>query len=339
MEPTPQITPNGVIDARRLKALAAHLGFTACGIAPATPVDDTTADTLRHWIAEGHNGTMHYMANHTHLRLDPTQLLPAARSIIAVALNYYPQQQLTPTQYQFAYYAYGTDYHDAVKNRLRTLAAHLHPDFTPTTSTPNAHTPATPTTHTDTPPYLICCDTKPLLERHWAWRAGLGWTGKNTNLIIPNAGSYFFLGEIITTLPADHYDTPLPSRCGTCDHCLRACPTGALCRPHHLDARRCLSYLTIEHRGDIPPHLHTALGTTIYGCDRCQQACPHNRSARPTTIPEFTPSPQFLAMQPADWQHLTPDTYRQLFRHSAVKRAKYDGLMRNIACATPPSAT
>ncbi len=287
------------------------------------PVDDDCARSFRQWLKEGHHAGMQYMANHLELRLNPLLLLPAAQSILVVALNYFPRQPLNKSQYQFAYYAYGQDYHDVVRSKLRNLLQACHPH--------NADTEPSDS--------RVCCDTAPLLERYWAWKAGLGWIGKNTQLILPKAGSYFFIGAIITTHPFDHYDNPQPSRCGSCTRCLQACPTSAIGHSRdsfpQLDANRCLSYLTIENRHDIPTDSATHMGNTIYGCDRCQQACPHNRHATPNTTPELQPTDHFLAMQPDDWQHLTPDTYRQLFRHSAVKRAKYEGLMRNIQAIHP----
>lgn len=291
-----------------LKAEALRLGFSACGIAPADRVDTHTARIFHQWLAEGRQADMHYLENHEPLRLDPRLLFPGAQSVICVALNYYPRQSLRPDQLQFAYYAYGRDYHDVMREKLSLLANAVLADGT----------------------FRICCDTAPILDRYWAWRAGLGWIGKNSNLILPHLGSYFFLGEILSTAPSDHYDQPLPNHCGTCHRCVDACPTGALRADAPIDARRCLSYLTIENRGPIPPEAAQQMGNTIYGCDRCQQACPHNRFALPTSEDNFTPSSAFLTMTPADWHTLTPERYRELFRGSAVKRAKYEGLMRNI---------
>lgn len=174
------------------------------------------------------------------------------------------------------------------------------------------------------------CDTAPVSERYWAWRAGLGFIGKNTLLIIPHKGSYFFLGELFLTSPYDSYDSPLGNKCGRCTRCMDACPGGALYAPFRMDARRCLSYLTIENRDALPPGTAAEMDHCIYGCDRCQMACPHNRFAVPTTIPELQPRPALLAMTRDDWRHLTYEQYLELFRHSAVKRAKYEGLMRNI---------
>ena len=175
------------------------------------------------------------------------------------------------------------------------------------------------------------CDTAPVMERYWACQAGIGWKGKNQQLIIPKAGSAFFLGELFLNVETE-YDAPIENRCGTCRKCIEACPTGALSEENGLDARRCLSYLTIENRGEIPAEWSEKMGTTLYGCDRCQQACPHHRYAEPTEVDEFSPSAQFLAMKPTDWAQLTVEQYRQLFKGSAVKRAKYEGLVRNIRC-------
>lgn len=294
-----------------LKAEASRLGFSACGVARADRVDAATATVFRQWLADDRQGEMHYLENHEDLRFDPRLLFPGARSVVAVALNYFPRQRLRPGQYQFAYYAYGLDYHDVMRRRLSALAQAALPEGA----------------------FRVCCDTAPMLDRYWAWKAGLGWTGRNSCLILPHKGSYFFLGEILTTVEFDTYDTPMDDQCGTCDRCLRACPTHALRPDAPPDARRCLSYLTIENRGDIPADAARRMGTTIYGCDRCQLACPHNRQAQPTAVDDFAPSPDFLAMSPADWRALTPERYREIFRGSAVKRAKYDGLMRNIGAA------
>lgn len=310
-----------------LKAEARRLGFFACGIARACPVDEQVARDYREWIAQGGHADMHYLANNIDKRLDPTLLLEGAQSIIVVALNYAPARRIPDDQYQLAAYAYGKDYHDVMKQRLRQLSDALS-------------SMSTPLPLEGTGGRLLCVDTVPILERYWARQTGIGFIGRNHQLIIPGAGSMFFLGEIITTEVSDTYDEPMANRCGTCHNCLDACPTGALgrsfdARPtgaigHTFDARRCLSYQTIEHRGPLDADISDKLGTTIYGCDRCQQSCPWNRFATPTDIPELQPSEALLAMTRDDWRHLTVEQYRTLFKGSAVKRAKYEGLMRNI---------
>lgn len=292
---------------QKLKAEALRLGFSAFGAARTEPVDATNETAFLAWLGKGRQAGMEYMAGHLDKRLNPQLLFPEGRSILSVALNYYPARRLSADQLQFAYYAYGQDYHEVMKIRLRQLALLLG-DI----------------------PHKICCDTVPILDRYWAWRAGLGWIGKNTNLIIPHAGSYFFLGEIIVAADIDYYDEPLASHCGRCQRCLDACPAGALAAPCQLDASRCLSYLTIENRGALPGESAALMGRGVYGCDRCQQACPYNRFASPTAIEEFRPTDEFMQMTPDDWANLTIEQYRKLFKGSAVKRAKYEGLMRNI---------
>lgn len=303
-----------IIDTQRLKTEAKHLGFSACGVTPAIPVDSLVADAYRQWIGKGYQAEMGYLNNHVEKRFDPTLLVEGAQSVVSVALNYYPSELLdAERQYEFAWYAYGQDYHDVMKARLTALAETLLEGIEGEVN------------------YRVFCDTAPVLERYWAWRCGLGWIGKNTQLIIPHAGSSFFLGEIIFDRPFTAYDEPLPNRCGTCTRCLDACPTGALTGPCTLDARRCLSYLTIEYRGDtLPAEAARAMGNCIYGCDRCQQACPWMRFARPTGVAEFHPNPDFFSLSKEQLQHLTVEDYRRIFRGSAIKRAKYEGLMRNV---------
>ena len=231
----------------QLKAEARSLGFFACGIAKAEPVDVQVAAHYRQWIAQGGHADMHYLANNLDKRLDPTLLLEDARSIIVVALNYAPARRIPADEYQLAVYAYGRDYHDVLKDRIRQLI--LNSQFSILNS-------------------KIAIDTVPILERYWAQQAGLGFIGRNHQLIIPQAGSMFFLGEIITTAEFDHYDEPMPNRCGTCRRCIDACPTGAL--GEVFNSKKCLSYQTIENRGEIDEAAKDKIGNTIYGCDRCQ---------------------------------------------------------------------
>lgn len=259
---------------------------------------------------------MAYMSNYLDKRLDPRLLMDGARTVVSVALNYYPAAFQQADTYQFAWYAYGKDYHDVVKTKLAALQ-----EFIAARSSETDHIRA-------------FCDTAPLLERYWAWRAGLGWIGKHTQLILPHAGSCFFLGELLLTAEADVYDQPQPNRCGTCTRCLQACPTGALEVPFSLNSERCLSYLTIEHREAIPRAMAQEMGKKIYGCDDCLKACPWNRFSTPCRIPELQPSAAFLAMKRPDWQALSEQQYKTLFNGSAVKRAKYSGLMRNIHSIT-----
>lgn len=289
-----------------IKAEAKNLGFFACGIVKPTNVDNDTTTHLKHWLDNGDNADMNYMNNYTDKRLDPRLLMDGLKSIVCVALNYTPEKHIPTDEFQFAEYAYGKDYHDVVKTKLRTLADKFKFNN-----------------------YRVFCDSAPILERYWAVKAGLGWTGRNHQLIIPNAGSMFFLGELFIDIELE-YDKPQKNRCGKCHACIDNCPTHALSEDKELDANKCLSYLTIENRKDIPSFYKSKMGNTIYGCDRCQQVCPWNRFATPTQEKELQPSEAFLNMTKEQWFSLTEDEYRKLFKGSAVKRVKYAGLMRNI---------
>lgn len=291
---------------RNIKAKALRLGFSHVGVARADVVDDETSGYFRKWIASGKHAGMDYLANNTDKRLDPRLLMDGAKSILCVALNYHPDQLLGAEQYQFAYYAYGKDYHDVMKSKLHQLASDIG----------MVH-------------YRAFCDTAPILERYWAVKAGLGWIGRNRQLIIPHAGSFFFLGEIFSDMELI-CDSEQKSRCGNCHLCEEACPTAALQSAHDFDASRCLSYQTIENKGSIPEQYRKEMKEVIYGCDRCQKACPWNRFSSPTKIPELQPTGEFMSMTKQQMEMLSEDDYRRLFKGSAVKRAKYSGLMRNI---------
>lgn len=312
----------------KIKAEVSRLGFFVCGFARAEPVSEAMRRHYLGWLADGRNADMAYLGNNLDKRFDPRLLMPGVKTIVVVAQNYFPARRLPEGEPQIADYALGLDYHDIVKQKLRQLAATV-----------------------GIADYRAFVDTAPVLERYWAVRAGLGWIGKNQQLIIPHAGSEFFLGELFVTveLPPDE---PLPNRCGTCHRCVDACPTHALSLPAtcvegygditRFDARLCLSYQTIENRGELTVGAKAAMGDTFYGCDRCQRACPWNRFAKPSTEPLLQPREELLAMTRQKWENLTEEDYRRLFKGSAVKRAKYEGLMRNIkACltgeATPPT--
>lgn len=298
-----------------IKLTAERLGFSACGASPAGEVEGKYARSIKDNIVSGRIAGMKYLANNLEMRLDPRKLVEGTKSIISVALNYYPSEKMDPREYTIAYYAYGKDYHIVMKQRLYELFRLLKDEaaFGGAELSGRAF-----------------CDSAPACEKYWAWKAGIGFIGKNTLLIIPGKGSYFFLGELFINLEVDSYDSPVDDGCGDCDKCLRACPCGAISTPYVLDARKCLSYLTIENRGDLPNEAAAKMRNCIYGCDRCQRACPYNENASPTDVPEFKPAPQLLAMKRSDWEHLSEEEYCSLFRGSAVRRAKYSGLMRNI---------
>lgn len=307
-----QETPHRLLSTSLLKAKAHQLGFAACGVAPAEAMAEPYASRLRQWIAEGQHGEMDYLERQLEKRLDPRLVMEGAVSVVSVALNYFPKTSLSTESYQIARYAYGKDYHEVMRERLRQLMTALGLEE-----------------HIDGRPF---CDTAPIDERYWARRCGLGWIGRHTQLIIPRAGSHFFLGELLLKHPFDTYDSPIEKTfCGKCHRCITACPTAAL-DGERLDARRCLSYLTIEHRGDLPVETGKKMGNCMYGCDRCAEACPWNQFATATEVEEFHPSAALLAMSKDDWDNLTVEQYRTLFKGSAVKRAKYEGIVRNIHC-------
>ncbi len=310
-----------------IKAVALRLGFSAVGIAKAAPVDKGTEMALRRWLETKSEADMTYMADNTEKRIDPRLLVPGVQSIVSLAMNYAPARTIPEGEYQLAAYAYGKDYHDVMRTRMKELIANLY-------AVEKKASRLTLTKETYAANNARCfVDTAPVLERYWASKAGLGWMGKNHQLIIPRAGSMFFLGEVFLPYKVDVYDTPMPSRCGKCRRCLEACPTRAIRESKPFVAQRCLSYQLIENRSNLSSEACQAMGSTIYGCDRCQTACPWNRYATPNTELAFQPSSDLLAMRKEDWKRLTIEDYRRLFKGSAVKRAKYEGLMRNIRAA------
>lgn len=312
--------------ASKIKAEAQRLGFFACGIAKAAPVEKNVAEAYRKWLENGEEASMAYMTNYLEKRLNPALLVPGVRSIVSLAMNYAPAQQLPEGEYQLAAYALGQDYHDLMKQRLRELAVNIGAPmelFQKGKKSQSAD-------EKEETGWGIFCDTAPVLERYWAQKAGLGWVGRNHQLIIPHAGSMFFLGEVFLPFAVDVYDTPMQSRCGSCHRCIDACPTHAIIPDEDFHADRCLSYQLIENRGELSDEAKAAMGDTIYGCDRCQTACPWNRFATPNTEPALQPKPELLSMSKEAWHNLSVEDYRRLFKGSAVKRVKFDGLKRNI---------
>ena len=251
---------------------------------------------------------MAWAARHRDLRCDPSLLLEGARTVISLALNYYPARVQPQGAPRVAYYAYGRDYHEVIKKRLWEMARIIEQET-------GAKSRA-------------CVDSAPLRERYWAQRAGIGFLGLNNQLIISGKGSYFFLGVLLTTLELEP-DEPCDETCMQCGACERACPSGALHCGEPVDARRCLSCLTIEHKGDLPEWVRDVIGNRVYGCDECQKYCPHNSNAVGNTIAELQPSPEFLALTHEDILQMTQEQFSHVFSHSAVKRAKLAGLQRN----------
>lgn len=299
-----------------IKKLAADLGFEACGFAAAHKVSPEAQQRYDRWLADGRNDEMQWAARNCDVRSDPRLLVEGARTVISVALGYYQQERQPEGAMRVAMYALGQeDYHTAVKRRLFEIARLI----------------ADRTGHTS----RCFTDSAPLRERYWAQQAGIGFIGRNNTLIIPNRGSFFFLGEVVTTLELPP-DEPCQLSCGECGECVRHCPTGALNDPSTAaDARRCLSCLTIEHRGDLPSWVADAIGDHAYGCDECQLCCPHNRHARQCLSPELQPSPTVMHLTPEQVLTMTPADYRHAFAHSAIKRARLEMLQRNCRLASP----
>ncbi len=301
-----------------IKKQATALGFTFCGMARAEFLEEE-APHLEAWLQQGKHGTMGYMENHFDKRLDPTKLVEGAKSVITLGYNYFPEEDLAQDDnYKIAKYAYGEDYHFVIKRKLRTLLEYVQETIG------EVHGRA-------------FVDSAPVLERAWAKRSGTGWIGKNSLLLNKKQGSFFFLAELIVDLELA-YDGPVPDYCGTCTRCLDACPTNAITEPYVVDSNRCISYLTIELREAIPDSMQGQWADWIFGCDICQDVCPWNRHARPHQEPAFGPHPDLADMTKDDWHEITEETFRKVFKKSALKRAKLAGLRRNIAAVTVKSS-
>ncbi len=296
-----------------IKQKALELGFDACGIALAEYLN-AQRDRLTAWLVEGYHAKMSYMANHLEKRIDPRLLVPGAQSVVVVALNYYPGiSQPAGANYKIARYAYGRDYHPVMKEKLQQLADHL-------THIAGKHI------------FRIFTDSAPVLERAWAQQSGLGNYGKNACLIIPRKGSYFFLGELITSLKLEPDEAFQKDLCGKCTRCIEACPTQAIKAPGIIDSRKCISYLTIELKENMPEHYRGKCEGWIFGCDICQEACPHNQHAQTHNEPAFEPSTPIVSWHQTDWESLTKEGYTRYFKkgNSAIARVKYEKLMDNI---------
>lgn len=295
-----------------IKEEANRLGFSFVGIAKAAFMDEE-AKRLEDWLNQGMHGKMGYMENHFDKRVDPTQLVPGAKSVISLLYNYYtPKKQEDPDAPKISTYAYGKDYHHVIKRKLKDLLGFIQENIGEVQG-------------------RVFVDSAPVLERDWAKRAGNGWVGKNTMLIHPKAGSYFFLAEMILDLELA-YDGPIKDYCGTCTRCIDACPTEAIApEGYFMDGSKCISYFTIELKEAIPDSYKDKFENWMFGCDICQEVCPWNRFSTPHEEPEFEPHPSLLRMRKQEWEELTEEVFRSVFKKSAVKRTKYSGLMRNIS--------
>lgn len=294
-----------------IKSEARRLGFDYCGIARAEQLDED-ARRLEQWLHKGMHGGMHYMENYFDLRIDPRKLVPGAKSVITLLLNYYPDARQNDDAPRLSKYAYGEDYHDVIKKKLKELLERVNETIG------EVHGRG-------------FVDSAPVLERSWAQRSGAGWIGKNGNLIHKQAGSFFFIATLIVDLPLLYDDPFAKDYCGSCTRCLDACPTGALVEPGTVDGSRCISYYTIELKEQlIPEEMKGKFERWMFGCDICQDVCPWNRFARPTQEQAFAPLPEVLNFNTRDWEALTEEKFREIFRHSPLKRAKYAGIRRNL---------
>lgn len=297
---------------RILRNLALEQGFSLIGFSKAERLNEE-ADHLEKWLEQGHHGKMGYLENHFEKRVDPTKLVPGAKSVISLLYNYHTSEKQSDSQApKIASYAFGTDYHFVLKDKLKTILHQLSEEVGQIEG-------------------RCFVDSAPILERDWAARSGLGWIGKNTLLINPKAGSYFFLAELILDLEV-LVDGPILDHCGTCRRCIDACPTDAISNEGYiLDGSRCISYLTIELKEAIPEEFGGQMDQWMFGCDVCQQVCPWNRFAQNHNEPLFEPKRELLDKPNQEWLELTEEVFQNLFRKSAVKRTKYSGLKRNIA--------
>ena len=300
---------NGKKYTQLIKAEAKRLGFLSCGISKAEFLEEE-APRLESWLNQGMQGEMQYMENHFDKRLDPRLLVAGAKSVISVLFNYYPETTQGDGTYKISRYAYGQDYHHVIKSRLRELLHFIEEEIGEVSG-------------------RAFVDSAPVLDKAWAARSGLGWIGKNSNLLTQQVGSYYFIGELILDLDLE-YDTPATDHCGSCTACLDACPTNAIVKPYVVDGSKCISYFTIELKNEIPNEVKGQFDDWIFGCDICQEVCPWNRFSKPHREPLFQPHPEMLSMSKQDWEDITEDVFKKLFKKSAVKRTKFSGLQRNI---------
>lgn len=293
-----------------IKSTAHELGFSYCGISKAEFLKDE-APLLEEWLKRGYQGKMSYLENYFDKRLDPTLLVPGAKSVISLMYNYYPEKDLSSdSNLKIAKYAYGEDYHFVVKDKLKTFFERIQQEIGDING-------------------RVFVDSAPVMERAWAKKSGLGWIGKNSLLLNKNSGSFYFLAEIILDLELE-YDGPVKDYCGTCTACMDACPTDAIAEPYVVDGSKCISYFTIELKEEIPTSVKGKFENWIFGCDICQDVCPWNRFSKPHHEPKFNPNNELTSLSQRDWKELTEEVFQKVFKDSPVKRTKLEGLKRNI---------
>ena len=293
-----------------IKGHAKRLGFLSCGISNAGFLEDE-APRLEQWLRQGHHGSMTYMERNFDKRLDPTKLVPGAKSVVSLLYNYFHKESQSDTSApKISKYAYGKDYHVVIKDKLHELMQVLEEEIG------EIHG-------------RVFVDSAPVLDKAWAAKAGLGWIGKHTNLISKQAGSFYFIAELIIDLPLEE-DAPVTDHCGSCTACIDACPTQAIVAPYQVDGSKCISYFTIELKEAIPQEVKGQFDNWAFGCDVCQDVCPWNRFSTPHQEPQFEPSPELLQMSKGDWHEITEAVFDRLFAESAVQRTQFSGLKRNL---------
>ncbi|MDP5027767.1 MAG: tRNA epoxyqueuosine(34) reductase QueG [Flavobacterium sp.] len=292
-----------------IKAESKRLGFLSCGISKAGFLEEE-APRLENWLNNNMNGQMGYMENHFDKRLNPTLLVDDAKSVISLLLNYYPSELQNDNSYKISKYAYGQDYHHVIKEKLKELLHFIQTEIGEVSG-------------------RAFVDSAPVLDKAWAAKSGLGWVGKNSNLITQKIGSFYFIAELIIDLELE-YDSPTTDHCGSCTACLDACPTEAIVAPYVVDGSKCISYFTIELKDNLPQEMKGKFDDWMFGCDVCQDVCPWNRFSKPHNEPLFQANSDILNFSKSDWEEITTDTFQKVFKNSAVKRTKYDGLLRNI---------
>ncbi len=293
-----------------IKSEAKRLGFLSCGISKAEFLEEE-APRLEKWLNQNMHGEMQYMENHFDKRLDPTKLVEGSKSVISLLLNYYTEdKQEDAAAPKISKYAYGTDYHFVIKHKLKSLLQYISDEIGDVNG-------------------RAFVDSAPVLDKAWAAKSGLGWIGKHSNLLSQKVGSFYFIAELIVDLELE-YDTPTTDHCGSCTKCIDACPTQAIVEPYVVDGSKCISYFTIELKDNIPSEFKGKLDDWMFGCDVCQEVCPWNRFSKPHNEPLFNPHPELLSMTKKDWEEITEETFRKVFKKSAVKRTKFSGLTRNI---------
>ncbi len=292
-----------------IKTEAKRLGFLSCGISKAQFLEEE-APRLEKWLNQNMHGQMQYMENHFDKRLDPTKLVQDSKSVISLLLNYFPKEEQNQNSFKLSKYAYGTDYHFVIKDKLKQLLQFIQEEIGEVYG-------------------RAFVDSAPVLDKAWAAKSGLGWIGKHSNLLTQQVGSFYFIAELIIDLDLE-YDLPATDHCGECTACIDACPTQAIVEPYVVDGSKCISYFTIELRENIPTEFKGQFDDWMFGCDICQDVCPWNRFSKPHNEPLFNPHPELLSMTKKDWEEITEDVFKKVFKESAVKRTKFSGLTRNI---------